>query len=93
MARIEDKPPASAVPASGKRKLKITVRKVSGASFVKSLKSKIRTYERRYELSSERMREAVRAGYRPETREISQWLQYDQILTMLAGTDDNRAAH
>ncbi len=70
---------------------KTTIRRIPGNRYMGSLRSKIRRYESRYEVSSEEMRWAVRRGFLPETREISKWLQYHQILLTLGGMNGIRS--
>lgn len=62
---------------------KTVVKKVARSQYVGRLKAHIRLFERRYEVSSDEMRWAVKKGFYPETSEISKWLQEHQILSML----------
>lgn len=69
---------------------KAEIKRVPRATYVRALRARIRTFERRYELSSEEMRWAVRKGLRKETHEIAKWLQDYQILDTLTATNGTR---
>ncbi len=71
-------------------KPKAAIKRVPRATYVRSLRAKIRAFERRYELSSEEMRLAVRKGSYKETHEIAKWLQDHQILGTLTATNGTR---
>ena len=57
----------------------------SGKPLVRSLRASVRRFELRYEMSSEDMVVAVKAGAMRETGEISKWLQHYQVFKRLTG--------
>ncbi len=46
-----------------------------GRNVVRSLKARKKRYERRYEMTSEKMQETVAANPERETAEIAKWMQ------------------
>jgi hypothetical protein len=50
---------------------------------IRSLKARVRTFEKRYEIPTATMLADVHAGKMRETTEISQWMQYHAVLGRL----------
>ena len=63
----------------------------SGHALRRSLRASVKTFERRYEMSSEDMVHILKAGALKETRELSIWLQRYMVLKKLTGTAGTRS--
>ena len=64
----------------------ITIIKTQGAMVVRRLRRTLNVYERRYEMSTDAMVNAVRCGSMRETTEVSKWLQAQMVLARIAPT-------
>ena len=64
---------------------KIPVVKVPAGTMEKELRERIRVFERRYEMSSEKMCHAFSLGVVRETAEIIEWLQAYHVLLRFQG--------
>ena len=69
---------------------KIPVRKISVAEMRAGLEERIRVFEQRYEMSSEKMDLAYSLGLVRETAEIVEWLQVYQMRKYL---DERKYLH
>ncbi len=52
---------------------------------LRALEDEIRSFERRYELSSAQMREMVASGRLPENQDVCRWLMSLEVLGLIAG--------
>ena len=69
-----------------KRKVRpIPVRKVPPGTMEADLKERIKVFERRYEMSSEKMCQGFSLGLIRETAEIIEWLQAYHVLLRFQG--------
>lgn len=63
--------------------VEVTVRDVDGRKVVARLRRRIRTYERRYEVTSEQMANLITTGYVKETAEIDKWMYAYRALQLI----------
>lgn len=71
----------------------IPVVKVPPGTMEAELKDRIRVFERRYEMSSEKMCQAFSLGVVRETAEIIEWLQAYHVLQRFQGTTHTAGIH
>jgi len=64
------------------------IRPKSGKYLVRRLKADITRYEKRYEMTSDAVCQAVKRGHQRETREISRWMQSYAVVNRIAKRTD-----
>ena len=62
------------------------IRRISGRRVIANLRSNIKRYEQRYEISSDKMLNMVSSGQIREIAEILRWLQDYHVLQLLNTT-------
>ncbi len=72
---------------------KTPIVQVSGRKAMATMRRQIRSYERRYELSTAQLREALGRGEIRETAEVSKWLQLHQALEVMLNETDTDGTH
>ena len=72
---------------------RIPVVKVPAGTMEKELEDRIKVFERRYEMSSEKMCQAFSLGVVRETAEIIEWLQAYHVLLRFQGATHTDGTH
>ena len=73
-------------------KKEIPIRRISSRRVITNLRSNIKRYEQRYEISSEEILNMVSSGQMRETVEMLRWLQDYHVLQLLNTTIQSKKA-
>ena len=73
-------------------KKEIPIRRISSRRVITNLRSNIKRYEQRYEISSNKMLNMISSGQIRETAEILKWLQDYHVLQLLNTTIQSKKA-